>query len=254
MSNINKIVSDGVMTLVLARPDKKNALTREMYQSLADGINAANHDESIKVVLLKGSDDCFTAGNDITDFANQGEGESVAETGAFMAALLDCRKVVVAQVNGMAVGIGTTLLLHCDLVYCTLDAKFVMPFINLGLVPEFASSLVLPRLVGHRKASEWLMLGEAFGAEEACQFGLVNQVANSEEIGVKVDQICRTLASKPAFALSHTKSLMINESSEIRQQMNEEMDVFIEALSTPAAKEAFAAFLDKRPIDPEKFK
>ena len=254
MTNVVAQFSDGLLSLTLSRPDKKNALTRQMYQSLADNINLANEDESIKVVLIKGEGDSFTAGNDIGDFAAQGEGESVAETGAFMTALLNCKKVVVAQVQGMAVGIGTTLLLHCDLVYCTPNAKFVLPFINLGLVPEYASSYLLPKLVGHRKASEWLMLGEPFSSDEALQFGIVNKVITPDLIDHFVNDVCGKLIAKPSFALSHTKSLLINEASEIKQQMNEEMDIFIEALSTAAAKEAFDAFLNKRPINPDIFK
>ncbi|QJR79399.1 enoyl-CoA hydratase [Alteromonas pelagimontana] len=254
MSKVSCKIDAGIMTLALDRADKKNALTRDMYQTLADGISNASENQEIKVVLIRGNGDCFTAGNDISDFARGDDGEHVAETVAFMNALTDCRVPVVAQVHGLAVGIGTTMLLHCDLVYCAPETKFVLPFINLGLVPEYASSYLLPRLAGHRKASEWLMLGEPFGAAEAAQFGLVSQIVDLPALENKVNSVCQTLATKPVFALTQTKSLMKNESQMIHQQINVELDVFLEAMGTEAAQEAFDAFLHKRPVDRAKFK
>lgn len=254
MELVKQVLRGYTLILSLNRPDKKNALTRQMYQALADAIEAAGNDEQIKVIHLRGEGDCFTAGNDISDFANKAEQESVAETSAFMLALADTQLPVVCEVHGMAVGIGTTLLLHCDLVYCSDDAAFVLPFINLGLVPEYASSYLLPRLAGHRKAAEWLMLGEPFGPHEAVQFGLANKVLSKSELAAYVEQVCDKLCAKPRFALSHTKALMDNEKNAIHEHMNEEMDIFLEALHTEAATEAFDAFLNKRPIDKNKFK
>ncbi len=246
--------SDGVLTLVINRAEKKNALTRDMYQAMADAIRGVQDDSGIKVIRIRGEGSCFTAGNDISDFANRQDGEHVGETAAFMTALADTPKVVVAEVHGLAVGIGTTLLLHCDFVYCATNTRFVLPFINLGLVPEYASSYLLPRLAGHRKAAEWLMLGEPFGADEALHFGLVTKVSEPDVLSKTVDEVCQKLVEKPAFSLMQTKSLLKNDADDIQQQMNEELDVFIEAMGTEAAREAFDAFLKKRPINPEKFK
>ncbi|GGW95676.1 enoyl-CoA hydratase [Alteromonas halophila] len=254
MSLIQVNQKDQVVYIQLSRPEKKNALTREMYQLMADALDKVQQDASVKVVCIRGEGQCFTAGNDIGDFASKKDTEHVSETAAFMRALASCKKPVVAQVEGMAVGIGTTLLLHCDLVYSAPDTKFVLPFINLGLVPEYASSYLLPRLAGHRKASEWLMLGEPFSAEEAKTFGIITDIVDGEHLDAHVERICSKLAAKPAFSLNHTKSLMRNDDDAVMQQMNEELDVFIEAMNTEAAQEAFDAFLNKRPINPEKFK
>ncbi|NMH61129.1 enoyl-CoA hydratase [Alteromonas ponticola] len=247
-------VDKGVMRLTLDRENKKNSLTRDMYRKLAQAITQARSDENVRVIRIDGAGSCFTAGNDIHDFANQSQSENVTDTVAFMQALVECEKIVVAQVHGMAVGIGTTMLLHCDLVYCAPDTRFVLPFINLGLVPEYASSYVLPRLAGRRKASEWLMLGEPFDAREAITFGLVSRIIESDMLEGTVSAICQSLVEKPAFALTQTKQLMANETDAIQQQMNTELDVFLEAMATESAKEAFSAFLEKRPVDRTKFK
>lgn len=255
MSNVRVQQDNGILTLELTRVDKKNALTRDMYQAMAEAINDVAENDAVKVILLKGEGDCFTAGNDIADFAvGKGDSVQVGETAAFMRALAHTKKVVVAQVHGMAVGIGTTLLLHCDFVYCASGTRFVLPFINLGLVPEYASSYLLPRLAGHRKAAQWLMLGEPFDATEAAHFGLVTQVCDAQSLADTVATVCDKLVAKPAYSLLHTKALMKNDSDAVQQQMDEELDVFIEAMSTEAAQEAFDAFLHKRPINPEKFK
>ncbi|MCW8108158.1 enoyl-CoA hydratase [Alteromonas ponticola] len=244
----------GVMRLTMNRESKKNSLTRDMYRQLAEALTQARADDTIRVIRIDGAGSCFTAGNDIHDFANHSDSDNVTDTVAFMQALIECDKVVVAQVHGLAVGIGTTLLLHCDLVYCAPDTRFVLPFINLGLVPEYASSYILPRLSGRRKASEWLMLGEPFDAQEAMNFGLVSRIIESEMLEGTVSAICQALAEKPAFALSQTKQLLSNETDAIQQQMNTELDILLEAMTTEAAKEAFSAFLEKRPVDRTKFK
>lgn len=254
MDQIHTYQNDGVLSIVINRAEKKNALTRDMYQAMADAIRSVKDSAEVKVIRIRGEGSCFTAGNDISDFANRQDGEHVGETAAFMAALADTPKIVVAEVHGLAVGIGTTLLLHCDFVYCASNTRFVLPFINLGLVPEYASSYLLPRLAGHRKASEWLMLGEPFDADEASHFGLVTKVVEADNLGSVVDETCQKLVSKPAFSLTQTKLLLKNDADDVQQQMNEELDVFIEAMGTEAAREAFEAFLKKRPINPEKFK
>jgi len=254
MELIKTHIAEGVLHIVLNRPDKKNALTRTMYQTMADAIIGANDNDAVRVIRFSGAGDCFTAGNDISDFANREEGQHVPETAAFMRALTDCKLPVVAQVHGLAVGIGTTLLLHCDFVYAEPQAKFVLPFINLGLVPEYASSYLLPKMAGHIKASEWLMLGEPISAQEAHDFGMLNAIVSYDALATTVDEVCAKLTAKPAFALLNTKALLKGENEKIHQVMNEEFDIFLDAMNSPAAQEAFDAFLNKRPINPEKFK
>ncbi|BFT30480.1 enoyl-CoA hydratase [Alteromonas sp. D210916BOD_24] len=254
MSHITTELNNQCLTIIINRTDKKNALTRDMYQDMADALYDIKDDGNTKVVIIKGAGDCFTAGNDISDFAEQPQNAQVSETAAFMRVLAECKVPVIAQVHGMAVGIGTTLLLHCDFVYATPDTRFVLPFINLGLVPEYASSYLLPKVAGHIKAAEWLMLGEPFTAEDAYQFGLLTKIVAGADIEECVASTARQLVAKPSFSLTQTKALMKGEGERVTQQMNEEFDIFLEALSTPAAKEAFDAFLKKRPINPEKFK
>lgn len=254
MTYVISEMSNQCLTITINRVDKKNALTREMYQAMADAIFAAKDNGAVKVIVIKGAGDCFTAGNDISDFAQQKENAHVPETAAFMRALAECKLPVIAQVHGIAVGIGTTLLLHCDFVYATPDTKFVLPFINLGLVPEYASSYLLPKVSGHIKAAEWLMLGEPFGTEDAYQFGLLTKVVEREAIAQTVASTVQKLIDMPAFSLVQTKALLKGNDERITLQMNEEFDIFLEALGTTAAQEAFDAFLNKRPINPEKFK
>ena len=254
MNNVTVTQHDTILVLALDRAEKKNALTRQMYQTLADALTQANDDPAIKAVRIQANGDCFTAGNDISDFAQQDEGRHISEVSAFMHALVDCTKPVVAQVHGMAVGIGTTMLLHCDLVYCEPQTRFVLPFINLALVPEYASSYLLPRLAGRRKASEWLMLGEPFSAQDAYAGGIVTDVIEADNLATRVDAVCQSLAAKPQFALHHTKALLNNNKDAITQQINVELDLFLEAMTSEAATEAFDAFLHKRPVDPAKFK
>ena len=254
MSHVSTEIRQQCLTITLNRTDKKNALTCDMYQEMANAILGVRNDSDTKVVLIKGEGDCFTAGNDIGDFAQQQDNAQVPETSAFMHALAECRLPVIAQVHGLAVGIGTTLLLHCDFVYATPDTRFVLPFINLGLVPEYASSYLLPRVAGHIKAAEWLMLGEPFSAEEAYHFGLLTKVVKQEEMQQTVQSTVDKLVAKPSFSLKQTKALLKGNEERTKQQMNEEFDIFLEALGTTAAQEAFDAFLKKRPINPEKFK
>ncbi|NVK56158.1 MAG: enoyl-CoA hydratase [Alteromonadaceae bacterium] len=254
MSHIRIETTGAITHIVLNRPEKKNALTRDMYQTMADGLKAADASEQCKVVIIRAEGDMFCAGNEISGFADHGSDPHMGETVSFMHALLNCKKVVVAEVSGLAVGIGTTMLLHCDLVYASADARFILPFINLGLVPEYASSYILPRMAGRRRASEWLMLGEPFGAEEAREVGLVTKAVNVDQLRDTVDKVASKLAAKPSFALLQTKALLNNEADDIRQHMDYELDIFIEAMGTEAAQEAFDAFLNKRAVNPDKFK
>lgn len=246
MAGINVIRENQVCQIIIDRPDKKNALTQEMYHLMADAINKSEQDENCRVILIKGQGSCFTAGNDMQDFAQSIKPDSVSINNLFMDALFHCKLPVVAQVHGMAIGIGTTLLLHCDIVICSEDSRFSMPFVDLALVPEFASSYILPKLAGHRKASKWLLLGDTFGAHEAEKFGLVTTVVNSDILSAEAESITARLVAKPKKALLKTKALMKPDSSTILKHMQDELAVFVEQLSTSSAKEAFNAFLEKR--------
>lgn len=254
MSNIRVEQNQLVLTITFNRPDKRNAISPDMYEQAAIALESAVDNDDVKAVLIQGEGEHFTAGNDLSHFAKVEDEEHVAETVRFMQALMHCPVPVVAKVKGQAVGIGTTMLLHCDFIYCSTSAIFCMPFINLALVPEFAASWILPKLAGHPKASEWLMLGEPFGANEALQYGLVNKVLDDDELDTVVQTVVQKLASKPKLAMRHTKALLKQDLETVKLHMADELDVFFSQLGTVAAKEAFAAFLEKRAPDPTKFK
>jgi len=246
--------ANGICTIRFNRPEKKNAITAAMYQSMADGLTAAEADPAIRVIVLAGHPGIFTAGNDLEDFMKQAPSDGVSPVAQFMAALKGATKPVVAAVAGAAVGVGTTMLLHCDLVYAADNAKFSMPFSQLGLCPEFASSMMLPRLVGYQRAAEKLMLGEAFLADEALAMGLVNRVLPADELQAFVQAQAAKLAALPASSVRVTKQLMkrgIGEETDAR--MAEENLHFRRMLSAPEAKEAFTAFFEKRKPDFSRF-
>lgn len=251
MSYIQHHIEHQVLHIQMNRPQKKNALSFQMYADMADLLLSVEQMPEVRAVLIKGDGRDFTAGNDLADFASAPGHEQLAPTVRFMNALMTCPLPVVAQVQGLAVGIGTTMLLHCDLVYCSEDSRFCLPFIDLALVPEYASSYLLPRLVGHRKAAEWLMLAEPFDAHEALHVGLVNKVLPSQTLQEEVNHVLGKLVSKPRQAMAFTKSLLKANHDEVAEHMNDELDLFIEQLGTPAAKEAFAAFIEKRRPDPK---
>ncbi len=245
---INVIRNNAVLRIEIDRPEKKNALLPQMYTDIAKAIESAD-DEEIKVVLIQGTNGCFTAGNDIADFISKGNDQKVDETFRFMMALVKCPVPVVAKVEGLAIGIGTTLLLHCDFVYCADNAKFAMPFINLGLVPEYASSYILPRIAGNLQAAELLLLGETFSAQKALECGIVTGVSNEEALAEVVAQTLAKLVAKPKMALVQSKALLRNQSAEIEKHISAELAVFAQAMVSEPAKEAFSAFLEKRPVD-----
>ncbi|MBE1288335.1 MAG: enoyl-CoA hydratase [Alteromonadaceae bacterium] len=236
-----------ILTLTINRPDKKNALTRDMYLSLANAINYAGHDEDARVIIIKGTDGVFTAGNDMYDFisATQQTDADVNETEQFMRALMECELPIIAQVEGLAIGIGATLLLHCDFVYCSRNTILKTPFINLGLVPEYASSYIMPRLMGHVKASEWLLLGESVTAESAKDMGMVNEVLETEALKAKVMQTAQKLAVLPQAALRQSKQLMKANSIAVKDHMYAELKIFIAAMQSEEAKQAFDAFVQR---------
>jgi enoyl-CoA hydratase/carnithine racemase len=245
----------GIMTIAFNRPEKKNAITAAMYQAMADAIKEAESDPALRVILITGTPEVFTAGNDLEDFMKYSstltEDSPVTQ---FMRALAGAVKPVVVAVAGVAVGIGTTMLMHCDLVYAADNAKFSMPFTQLGLCPEFASSLLLPQIAGYPRAAEKLMLGEAFSAAEAYEMGLVSKLVPAVELVEFAQVQAARLAALPAASLRVTKRLMKQANTEVIQlRMQEENRLFGQMLSAGEAKEAIAAFLEKRRPDFSRF-
>ncbi|CAM3171388.1 enoyl-CoA hydratase [Cupriavidus taiwanensis] len=256
--SIRTSIEQGILTLEFDRIDKKNAITAAMYQSLADALRAAQTDPAVRAILLRGKPKVFTAGNDLEDFMQRppsgGEGAEAAPVFQFLYQISHASKPVVAAVSGAAVGVGTTMLLHCDLVYASDTAKLSLPFVQLGLCPEAASSLLLPRLVGYQRAAEKLMLGEAFSAQEALEIGLVTRVLPVAELHDFALAQARKLAALPASSLRETKLLMkAGAMAEVEKQMADEGAVFRRMLVAPEAKEAFSAFFEKRKPDFMKF-
>jgi enoyl-CoA hydratase/carnithine racemase len=237
----------GLLTLRLNRPEKKNALTRAMYSRLAEALKQADADPEINAVLITGSAECFTAGNDIADFIQQPPGNLDSPVFHFMLNLLECRKPVIAAVAGAAVGIGTTMLLHCDLVYVSTDARLRMPFVNLGLCPEFGSSLILPRMLGHAKAAELLLLGQGFSGEQAAQWGIATEALGSGEAALATArEMALRFESLPPEAVRISKQLMKAPDRELlRKVIEEEGALFTQRLRSPEAMAALSAFINR---------
>lgn len=237
----------GLLTLRLNRPEKKNALTRAMYSHLAEALAAADADPQIRAVLLRGASDCFTAGNDIVDFLEQPPNDLDNPVFQFMLSLLDCRKPVIAAVAGPAVGIGTTLLLHCDLVYVSRDARLRTPFVNLGLCPEFASSLILPRLLGQARAAQLLLLGEGFSGEQAAAWGIATEALDSGEAALaKAREVASRFESLPPEAVRISKQLMkAPDREQLRRVIEEEGKLFTQRLRSPEAVAALMGFINR---------
>jgi enoyl-CoA hydratase/carnithine racemase len=254
MSDLIATEHDGtILTVRLNRADKKNAITAAMYTAMAAALRAADTNQNVKVVIITGSGDSFTAGNDLKDFAENPPKDPGAPVFQFMDALAGFSKPVVAAVNGVAVGIGTTLLLHCDLVLAVPTAKFALPFVNLALVPEFASSLLLPRFVGMRKAQELLMSGDAFDASTAHVLGLVGALVAADQLESTAKSKATALAAKPPAALRQTKALLRGDLAQIKAVIAAEAKVFGERLQSAELQEAVSAFFAKRPADFSKF-
>ena len=240
----------GVTTITLNRVDKKNSLTRAMYATLADTFEAAAQGTEVRVVVLQGDLAVFSAGNDIGDFLQQPPSTQDSPVFRFLRAIATFPKPVVAAVCGPAVGIGTTLLFHCDLVYAGDNAAFSMPFVNLGLCPEAASSLLVPQMLGYHRAAEALLLGEPFMAEAALEVGLVNRVVPPTECNAMAQAQAKKLAAKPLTALIETKRLLKKgQTAPVLERMAEEGESFGRMLREPAAREAFTAFMAKRKPD-----
>jgi len=249
----------GILTIGFNRPERKNAITSVMYQSMADALREAEQDPEVRAILFVGKPEIFTAGNDLEDFLKNADprADEVFEERPvfrFMRALNASSKPVVAAVSGAAVGIGTTMLLHCDLVYAADNAKFALPFAQLGLCPEFASSLLLSRIAGYPRAAEKLLLGEAFPAQEAFEMGLVSKVLPLDELIPHATRQAAKLVALPAASLRATKQLMKRETAAaITGVMAEENKLFGAMLLAPEAKEAFTAFFENRKPDFSKF-
>lgn len=244
----------GVATIEIARPEKKNALTAAMYQAMADAILDAQLDPAVRALLITGQPGIFTSGNDLEDFMQRPPQAADSPVFQFMRALMQCDKPVVAAVTGAAVGIGTTLLLHCDLVYVSDEARLAMPFVSLGLVPEFASSLLVPQLMGPRKAAEKLLLGDPFTAAEAVECGIANAVLPAAEVLNHARRMAERFNSLPPSAVRESKRLMRASQRElVAQTVATEGQLFGERLRSPEAQEAFQAFFQKRKPDFSKF-
>lgn len=245
---------NGVATLEIARPEKKNAITQDMYQQLADALRAADAAADVRAVLITGQPGIFTSGNDLEDFMGRPPRGEDAPVFQFMHALLDCSKPVVAAVTGAAIGIGTTLLLHCDLVYVADDARLAMPFVGLGLVPEFASSLVVPQLMGNRRAAEKLLLGDPFTGEQAVECGIANAVLAGSEVVNHARRVAERFNNLAPGAVRDSKRLIRDPQREaVKAAIAREAELFSARLRSPEAMEAFQAFFQKRKPDFSKF-
>lgn len=250
MKNILTENKHGILRIEIDRPDKKNALTAAMYQAMADAIHAAEADSKVRVLLIHGKADLFTAGNDLQDFLDNPPRDDNRPVFQFLYGISQAQKPIVAAVAGAAVGIGTTMLLHCDLVYAAPNARLQLPFVNLGLVPEAGSSLLLPALIGYQRAAELLLLGEPFSAQRAKEMGLVTEVVPEDQLFDTAMAQAKKLAGKPAASLRLTKRLMKQgQMAAVAQRIKLESDHFGERLASPEAKEAFSAFLEKRKPD-----
>jgi enoyl-CoA hydratase/carnithine racemase len=236
--------ADGVCELRLNRPDKRNAITFAMYDALWDAMVRAEADDSVRAILLSGAGASFTAGNDLMDFVNRPPSGSEQGPARFIRLLPKIRKILVAAVHGSTVGIGVTMLLHCDLVLAARSARLSMPFVKLGLVPEAASSLLLPRLIGHQRAAELLLLGTPIDSAAALNFGLVNRVVEDDVLLEEARTLARTVAEQPAGALRATKQLLRSETG-VSARIEEEMLAFQERLDSAEFKSAVQAFFGK---------
>lgn len=241
-------VDGGVMEIAWNRPDKKNALSNDMYAAATAALLEASVEPAIRVVLLTGEGDAFTSGNDLADFAAVAMGKGEAKAHAFIEAIAEFRKPIVAAVPGLAVGVGTTMLLHCDLVFVAETAKLTTPFVNLALTPEAASSILLPLRIGHQRAFAMFALGEALTGVQAAQYGLANAALPAGEVLVAARRAAAEIAKRPPGAVLATKQLM-RDGLHIMGRIHEESAIFGERLKSAEAMEAFTAFREKRAPD-----
>jgi enoyl-CoA hydratase/carnithine racemase len=239
--------SGGVLAITLARPERRNAITVAMYGALADAIAGAWEDGETRVITIRGEGQDFAAGNDLADFLDADPRDEDIPVWRLLRALAECEIPIVAAVHGNCVGIGTTILLHCDLVIADDSARFSMPFVDLALVPEAASSLLLPRLAGRRRAARYLLLCEPFGADEASDIGLVSHRCPPGALDQKLQDVVSALLAKPPEALRLTQSLLRRGApEEILERMKVESTLFAERLASQEVKDAINAFFEKR--------
>lgn len=254
MSDTLIVTTDGpVMEITFNRPEKRNALTRDMYDGVVTAFRDADANPAVRVIILTGAGDIFTAGNDIRDFQNRSAGNERRDGSPFLAALAGLKKPLVGAVNGAAIGVGTTMLAHCDLIVAARSARFVMPFTSLGLVPEAGSSLLFPRLVGLQRANALLLLGEPLDAQTALDWGFVNQVVDDAALMDTARALAHRLAALPPQAVRLTKQLIRQGSQDLGPRIDEELVVFRDRVRSPEAGEAFAAFVEKRKPDFSRF-
>jgi enoyl-CoA hydratase/carnithine racemase len=248
MGHVQTDVKADVLRITIDRPEKKNALTSAMYTALAEAVEQGETNPQVRVMILNGNGDSFTAGNDLEDFlANPWKGQEVPPALRFIAAMVNAKKPIVAAVQGMAVGIGVTILLHCDLIYAADNARLVMPFVNLGIVPEAGSTLILPALIGHQRAAELLMLCAPVTAQRAYALGLVNAVVAPDALLLAALEAAQKLAEKPAGALRATKALLRKAGqAELERAIREEVQAIADRLGSPETREALTAFIEKR--------
>ena len=252
--SIKTATVNGVATIEIARPEKKNALTMDMYRAMAAALVAATADNAVRAVLITGQPGIFTSGNDLEDFMQRPPESGDAPSFGFMKALLGCDKPVIAAVTGAAIGIGTTMLLHCDFVYVSDEARLAMPFVSLGLVPEFGSSLVVPQLMGNARAAEKLLLGDPFTGAQAVEVGIANAVLPADEVVNHARRVAERFNALPPGAVRDTKKLMRRARAQaVAETIVAEGEVFRARLQSPEAKEAFSAFFQKRKPDFSKF-
>ena len=239
--------SGAVVTIRMARPEKKNAITVDMYRGMTAAFSEATQDSGVRAILLAGAGGSFTSGNDLRDFALAPPVDDDIPAFQFLREIAQCPKPIVAAVSGVAVGIGTTMLLHCDLVVADPATRFSLPFINLGLVPEGASSLILPRMIGHVKASELLMLGDMFDAATAERCGIINRISAAGESDTVAMGWAQSLAAKAPNALRATKALLKSETTGVLARIREEGQQFAPQLHSAEFREALLAYMEKRP-------
>ena len=254
MPHIRTSTVDRIARIELDRADKKNAITADMYQAMADALKAAEADREVRVVLFHGKPDCFTAGNDLRDFLERPPSGDTSPVFQFLQGISTAAKPLMAAVAGPAVGIGTTMLLHCDFVYASPNARFQVPFVTLGLVPEAASSLLLPMSAGYHRAAELLLLGKPFTAEKALAAGIVTEVVPDADLFDHALEVAAGIAALPPSSVRMTKALMkARYASAVAEAMGSEGEKFRAQLGSPEAKEAMQAFFDKRKPDFSKF-
>ena len=243
---IRTVTSNGVATIEIARPEKKNALTQAMYTAMSEAIAAADADAAVRAVLITGQPGVFTSGNDLEDFMQRPpQASEDSPVFQFMQALVGCGKPVVAAVTGAAIGIGTTMLLHCDLVYAAPDASFKVPFLDLGVVPEAASSVLLPRRIGRARAGAAFFLGEALDAQAALAGGIVTKVVDDAQLDAAAEAAARTIAAKPREAARAMKRLMNHDRDEISAAIRREGAIFGERLASAETRAIMSAFFER---------